>query len=322
MNRNGVMPLEEIAENDMDNCGGKAVSLGRLIRLGARVPPGFCIVGQTLDHVLEVNGLVSRISEIASRLDFEDFPKVETETAEIRGLIERARIPASLERDIVDRYEKLSANGSKYVAVRSSVAVRETSVSSFPGMMDTYHYVLGAQEVLARVRECWASLWSARAAYLRHHKRIANHNAIIAPVVQLMVNPDTAGVLFTANPVSKNTGEVVIEANWGLGESVVSGRSMNDYYIVDKATREIRNRKIALKTLMVVMDESKGRDRVELPVPPERAKVPTLSDAQLLELTDIAKLIEDQYGFNVDVEWAYQAKELYILQARKIPGLD
>jgi pyruvate, water dikinase len=321
MDRNAVVPLEEIAESDVESCGGKAVSLGKLIRLGARVPPGFCIVAQALDQVLAVNGLAARIADIASRFDFEDFAQVEIDTAEIRGLIERARIPAPLDRDIVDRYEALSANGSKYVAVRSSVAVRESSVSSFPGMMDTYHYVLGAEEVLGRVRECWASLWSARAAYLRHHKRIAHHMAVIAPVVQVMVNPDTAGVLFTANPVSKNTGEVVIEANWGLGESVVSGKSMNDYYIVDKATREIRDRKIALKTLMVVMDEAKGRDRLELPVPPERSKLPTLSDAQLLELTGIAKTIEDHYGFNVDVEWAYQTQELYILQARKIPGL-
>lgn len=322
MDDNRVVPLEDVVESDVESCGGKAVSLGKLIRLGARVPPGFCIVGQALDHLLDANGLTTRISEIASRFDFEDFAKIETETAEIRGLIERARIPALLERDIVDRYESLSANGSKYVAVRSSVAVRETSVSSFPGMMDTYHYVLGAEDVLGRVRECWASLWSARAAYLRHHKRIPHHKAVIAPVVQVMVNPDTAGVLFTANPVSKNTGEVVIEANWGLGESVVSGKSMNDYYIVDKATRVIRDRKIALKTVMVVMDNAKGHDRLELPVPPERAKVATLSDAQLFELTDIAQTIEDHYGFNVDVEWAYQTKDLYILQARRIPGLD
>jgi pyruvate,water dikinase len=322
MDRNAVVLLEEIAETDVESCGGKAVSLGKLMRLGARVPPGFCIVANALDQVLEVNGLGTHIAEISSRLDFEDFAKVEIETAEIRRLIEQARIPAPLEGDIVGHYEKLIASGSKYVAVRSSVAVRDTSVSSFPGMMDTYHFVLGADEVLSRVRECWASLWSARAAYLRHHKRIAHRNAIIAPVVQVMVTPETAGVLFTANPVSKNAGELVIEANWGLGESVVSGKSMNDYYIIDKATRQIRQRKIALKTVMVVMDEAKGRDRVELPVPTERAKLATLSDAQLLELTGIAKTIEDHYGFNVDVEWAYQNKDLYILQARKIPGLD
>ena len=169
MNRNYVMPLEEIAENDVENCGGKAASLGRLIRLGARVPPGFCIVGQALDQVLEVNGLVSRISEIASRLDFEDFPKVETETAEIRGLIERARIPASLERDIVDRYEKLSANGSKYVAVRSSVAVRESSISSFPGMMDTYHYVLGAEDFHAAIEQSASFRDQLRRVYFMRH---------------------------------------------------------------------------------------------------------------------------------------------------------
>jgi pyruvate, water dikinase len=322
MDRKAVVPLDEIAEGEVESFGGKAMNLGKLIRLGARVPPGFCIVAEALEHVLEINGLTDQISEIADQFDFDDFANIETGTAEIRGLIERARMPETLEREIVDYHQRLTANGCTYVAVRSSVAVRETNVSSFPGMMDTYHYVLGADEVLGRVRECWASLWSARAAFLRHHKRIAHQKAVIAPVVQAMVNPDTAGVLFTANPVTKNKGEVVIEANWGLGESVVSGKSMNDYFIVDKASHAIRQRKIAVKTAMVVMDEAKGRDRHEIPVPPERAKVPTLSDAQLFELTEIAKTIEGHYGFPVDVEWAYENKDLYILQARKIRDLD
>jgi pyruvate,water dikinase len=322
MHSRRTVPLHEIAESEVESCGGKAVNLGRLIRLGARVPPGFCVVAEALEHVLEANGLVERIAQLSSRFDFEDFASVESGSAQIRELIENASLPQALEREIVERYGSLTANGGKYVAVRSSVAVRETTVSSFPGMMDTYHYVLGPEEVLARVRQCWASLWSARAAYLRHHKRIAHRKAVIAPVVQRMVNPDTAGVLFTANPVTGDKGEVVIEANWGLGESVVSGKSMNDYYIVDKATREIRQRKIAAKTVMVVMDEARGRDRRELPVPPERARAATLSDPQLAELTDLASTIEEHYGFNVDVEWAYQDEALYVLQARKVRDLD
>jgi pyruvate,water dikinase len=317
-----VLSLNEIGEHEVERCGGKAMSLGKLIRLGATVPPGFCIVSDALPYVLEANSLTGRIAGIAAQLDFEDFAAVEARTGEIRALIENVTIPAELQQRIVGRYEGLISEGSKYVAVRSSVAVRESSISSFPGMMDTYHYVLGAGEVLARVRECWASLWSARATFLSHRKRVAHDRVVIAPVVQAMVNSTTAGVLFTANPVTRDKGEVMIESNWGLGESVVSGKSMNDYFVIDKATLGIRQRKIAPKTIMVVMDAAKGSGRCELPVPPERAKVPTLSDSQLLELVRTGKAIEEHYGFEVDVEWAYQGDKLYILQARKIRDLD
>jgi pyruvate,water dikinase len=319
---NFVLALNEIGEHEVERCGGKAMSLGKLIRLGANVPAGFCIVSDALPYVLEANGLTDRIAEIAAQLDFEDFAAVEASTGKIRALIENVTIPPALERNIVGSYESLISAGSKYVAVRSSVAVRESSISSFPGMMDTYHYVLGAGEVLAKVRECWASLWSARATFLSHRKRVAHDKVVIAPVVQAMVNSTTAGVLFTANPVTRDKGEVMIESNWGLGESVVSGRSMNDYFVLDKATLEIRQRKIAPKTVMVVMDAAKGSGRCELPVPPDRAKVPTLSDSQLLELVRTGKAIEEHYGFEVDVEWAYQGDKLYILQARKIRDLD
>ncbi len=319
---NFLLSLDEIGEQDVERCGGKAMNLGKLLRLGVTVPPGFCIVSDALPHVIEANGLNSRIADIAANLDFADFPSIEAKTAEIRALIENVTIPASLQQDIVDRYEKLISNGTKYVAVRSSVAVRESSISSFPGMMDTYHYVLGAEDVLSKVRECWASLWSARATFLTHHKRVPHDMVVIAPIVQAMVNPVTAGVLFTANPVSKNKGEVMIEANWGLGESVVSGKSMNDYFVLDKASLDIKQRKIAPKTVMVVMDTTKGFGRCELPVPSDRSKVSTLSDSQLRELAQAGKTIEEHYGFEVDIEWAYQGEQLYVLQARKIRDLD
>ncbi len=322
MARKCTVLLEEIGDNDTGRCGGKAVSLGRLARLGMRVPPGFCIEADALDEVIRDNDLQRSIAAIVSTFNFEEFDDIEKKTAQIRALIEQARLAPDLRQEIIDRHRALTEKGHKYVAVRSSVALRGTMIASFPGMMDTYHYVLGHEEVLARVRECWASLWSARAAYLRHHKRLPHEQAIIAPVVQAMVNPDTAGVLFTANPVSKSRGEFVVEANWGLGESVVSGKSMNDYFVIDKASGAVLQRKIAVKSVMVVMDETKGRDRSELPVPMHLARKPTLDDNQLEELVRAGTAIEQAYGYSVDVEWAYQDGVLYVLQARKIPDLD
>jgi pyruvate,water dikinase len=137
-----------------------------------------------------------------------------------------------------------------------------------------------------------------------------------------MVKSEIAGVLFTANPINKHTGDIVIESNWGLGESVVSGKSMNDFYILDKDSLDIKQEQISPKTVMVTMDEAKGSDRIEIPVPEELASVPTLSENHLKALGEAGKRIENHFGFNVDVEWAFKEDTLYILQARKIRGLE
>ena len=120
MMNNFVLPLNAIGEHEVERCGGKAMSLGKLIRLGAAVPPGFCIVSDALLYVLEANGLTSRIADIAAQLDFEDFAAVEARTGEIRALIENVTIPSALQQGIVERYERLISDGSKYVAVRSA----------------------------------------------------------------------------------------------------------------------------------------------------------------------------------------------------------
>lgn len=317
-----IVPLQNIRDDEVERCGGKAYGLGKLTRMGANVPAGFCIAAEALPYVLDGEGLTQRIEELCGTLDFNDFARVEAVCAQIRALIVAARIPAALGEAISAHYAALTASGNRYVAVRSSVAVRDTAISSFPGMMDTYHYVLGEDQVLEKVRECWASLWSARAAHMRNHKRIPHAKAVIAPIVQLMVNSSTAGVLFTANPITKDKNEILIEANWGLGESVVSGKSMNDYFVLDKGTLAVRQKKIAHKTLMVVADDGRGAGRIELPVPSERAGAPTLSDAQLVELARSGRQIEDHFGFSVDVEWAYDAAKLFILQARRVRDLD
>lgn len=317
-----TLALEEIGEGSVQRCGGKATGLGELIRMGVRVPPGFCLVAEALSHVMEANSLTGPIADITAGLDFEDYAGVEEKTARIRSLITSAAVPDDLRSEFGERYRRLVDDDNRFVAVRSSVGVKDSDIASFPGMMDTYHYVLGEAQVLEKISECWASLWTPRAAFARHHKSIPHHLGIIAPVVQLMVNSDIAGVLFTANPVSKNTGETVIEANWGLGESVVSGKSMNDFYVVDKDPPTIKQRRIANKTVMVTMDDERGSGRTERPVPADRATAPTLSDLQLVELAEAGGRIEQHFGFNVDVEWAYQGDTLYILQSRGIRGLD
>ena len=317
-----VVALEQIPEDGAERWGGKATNLGRLIRLGVTVPTGFCIAAEALERTLAAAGIRGDIDAAVGRLNYDDFAAVEAETKHIRGLIEHVSMPTDLQASIVAHHAALVSEANPFVAVRSSVAVRGTSISSFPGMMDTYHYIRGSDEVLDSVRQCWASLWSARAVHGRHHKGIPHANAIIAPIVQLMVNAESAGVLFTANPITKDRNECVVEANWGIGESVVSGRSMTDSFILDKGAGCVKQRAIATKTLMVVMDNDKGWGRKEIAVPSDRSSRPALSDAQLAELCAVGRLIEDHFAFPADIEWAFQHDTLYVLQARKIRNLD
>ena len=313
-----ILPIQEIGKGDVQRCGGKAMSLGELTRAGARVPPGFCVVTEALPYMLDSNKLDEHIADIAAHFDFDNYNDVEQKTSQIRSLITSAPIPVDLEQEILGHYRALVSGNNKFVAVRSSVAVKDSPISSFPGMMDTYHYVLGETQVLEKIRECWGSLWTARAAFARFQGHIPQHMGLIAPVVQLMVNADTAGVAFTAHPITKATDEIVIESNWGLGESVVSGRSMNDFIVLDKEHLTIKQKKIARKSMMVTMDEERGSGRKEQPVPPDRAMVPTLSDVQLIELGQTSKMIVQHFNFNADIEWAYQNGTLFILQTRRI----
>ena len=316
-----TLPLTEIRKEDVQRCGGKGANLGELTQFGAQVPPGYCVLAEALPYLLRANGLEDPIAEAARQLDYDDLQGLEAKTAGIREMIAAARIPDDLETEIRERYDALVSPANPYVAVRSSVAVRDSPISSFPGMMDTYHYVLGGTQVLEKVRECWASLWTGRAAFARHRQDIADDRGLIAPVIQLMVNADCAGVLFTANPITSNTSEVVIESNWGLGESVVSGRAMTDFFVVDKQSLSVKERRIARKNVMVTMDSGLGSGRVEQPVPAARSTEPTLSESELDELVRTSIAIEAHFGFNVDVEWAFQDGVLYILQARRVRHL-
>ncbi len=316
-----VRPLAGFGKDDVQQCGGKGANLGELTGLGLRVPPGFCVVADALPHLLEASGLTPRIAALAGELAYDDPAALEEQTARIRSLVVSARIPDDLRAEIVAGYHGLVDDRNRYVAVRSSVAVKDSPISSFPGLMDTYHYVRGEADVLARIGECWASLWTARAAFVRHEQEIAAERALIAPVVQVMVEADTAGVLFTANPVTSARDEIVVESNWGIGESVVSGAAVADHFVLDKETLAAKTARIARKNVMVTIDAERGAGRAERAVPEELATRPTLSDGQLAELGAAGRLIEQHFGFEADVEWAYQDGQLYVLQARRVRNL-
>ena len=256
------------------------------------------------------NGLAEEIDRLAAtRSTIEDYEGVENITGQIRALIEDATIPADLDDEIRRHIAELTSDGA-LVAVRSSVALKDTPISSFPGMMDTYHYIKGADEILRHVRMCWASVWTARAAFNRLHHDIDYHLALIAPVVQRMVDADIAGIMFTANPMTGSRDEIVIESNWGLGESVVSGKSMNDFFVLAKADLSVITRRIARKTVYMCFDEEQGAGRKEMVCTAEMSEQPTLEDDAVHALGEMGLRIESWFGQPQDIEWAYEDGEL------------
>jgi len=310
-----------MTKKDIQEAGGKAANLGELTQAGFNVPPGFCVTSESLFHLIRENGLQSQIDQVVAEFDYEDFGGMDENTARIRSMISEADIPVVLRHEITDAVRELRGLEDPFVAVRSSVAVKDSLISSFPGMMDTYHYLKGEEDIVEHIRKCWASLWTTRAAMNRYHKGIDHHMGLIAPIVQKMVHSEVAGVLFTANPITSNREEMVIEANWGLGESVVSGKSMNDFFVVEKSPLTLKDKRISKKTLMIDFDEKSGVGRKDMAVAPDKMDAPTLEDAQALELGETGIRIEAVFGFPQDIEWAYEKGELFILQSRNIRTL-
>ena len=311
-----VKRFDEINKDMFQECGGKAAHLGELSSLKLNVPNGFNVLGDGFYYHLKKNRLEDRIREIAETINYDDFQDLEEKTKKIRELIVNAPIPPEIEQEIIENYERLSRGQQKpFVAVRSSVAVKDSPVSSFPGMMDTFHYIRGAETVVEKVKECWASVWSGRATFARHTKGIEHFKAVIAPTVQLMVNSQVAGVLFTVNPISGEKNEIVIESNWGLGETVVCGKCQSDLYIINKNPFRVKQKKIARKEQTYIQVKEGGAEWA--PVETEKVNEPTLTAEQIEELCKIACSVEDHYGCHQDIEWAYEKGNLYILQARR-----
>jgi pyruvate, water dikinase len=311
----------EMTKTDFQMAGGKAANLGELTQKGFNVPPGFCVTSDSLPYLIEMNNLQLKIDAITKKIDFEDFTGLDKKSAQIRNILINAEIPRDLSQEISGAVAKLNRPAPFFVAVRSSVAVKDSDVSSFPGMMDTYHYLKGEEEIVEHIKMCWASLWTSRAILIRHQKNIGHHLGLISPTVQKMVHSEIAGVMFMANPITSNREEIVIEANWGLGESVVSGKSMNDFYVLDKSPLKLKDKKISKKTTIVDFHKEKGCGTREIAVSSDKMHTSSLSDDQILELGSIGLRIDHAFGFPQDIEWAYEKGELFILQSRNIRTL-
>jgi pyruvate,water dikinase len=300
--------------------GGKGANLGRLTTAGFPVPPGFVVTTQAHDRFLAETDLRGRIESRFAEMDGAGPDRLEGLTAGIRALIAEATVPGWLATEIAERYEALGGTG--FVAVRSSGTAEDLADASFAGLHDTYLDMFGTDGVIDAVKRCWASLWTARATSYRHTKGFVHGETSIAVVVQTMAEAESAGVMFTGNPMTTATDEIVLNASWGLGESVVGGIVNPDQIVLSADDLRVLEETVQDKRVEVVRDPETGVGTVVRDVPEGRRMRRSLTDAQVTALADLGRRVQDHYeGFPQDIEWAVQGDTVHLLQSRPITGV-
>ncbi|WP_309127161.1 PEP/pyruvate-binding domain-containing protein [Microbacterium sp.] len=295
-----VVGIKELGKGDLDIAGGKGANLGELLRAGLPVPDGFVVTTDAYAEAADAAGLPERIDT--------------AEPAELRGILEQAPIPDELRAAVTDAYARLGEDVP--VAVRSSATAEDLPGAAFAGQQDTYLNVIGADAVLDAVRRCWGSLWTDRAVSYRRERRIDPVGVRIAVVVQVLIDADVAGVMFTADPVSGARDRILVDAAAGLGEAVVSGLVDTEHYELDQDGALLRWS--PGRADVAIRSSAGGGVHNDVPRPTGSR---LLRAGQLGTLAMHARAAAAHFGRPQDMEWAVADGEVFILQARPMTAL-
>ena len=311
-----VLGFQEIDETQVAVVGGKGAHLGELSRIeGIRVPAGFCVTTDAFRRIMaEAPSIDERLDRL-SRLNPDDRESIRTLSAEIRRTLEGIAIPDDLAAAITRALARLGEHAA--YAVRSSATAEDLPTASFAGQQDTYLNIVGSAAILRHISRCWASLFTERAVTYRVRNGVDHRKVHMAVVVQRMVFPDAAGVLFTADPVTSNRKVVSVEASFGLGEALVSGLVNADAYQVRDG--EVVAKTIATKQLAIHALPAGGTQ--EQAIDPARQEQPALTDAQVVRLAQLGRRIEAHFGRPQDIEWCLVDDDFQIVQSRPITTL-
>src|SRR5665647_3462630 len=283
-----IYGCDEMGQDDSEKVGTLLADLGELTSAGFRVPPGFAVSLEGYGRFMNETGVRKRIDEYLSSFDADpsrtsDMPRYEEASVAIREMVEETPVPADIDADIRDRYQVLcEAAGGTDVPV----AVRSAGPASHPGQYESYLHIRGADDVVAGVRRVWSSSFNQRSLIARARQGLDVVFDPIGVAVLQMVDAKAAGVMFTTNPASGDAGQIYIESNWGLGESVVGGEVTPDSFLVAQAT---------------------GKPAYQ-EVPEDKKKAPTITDEELLEIARVGIKIEEHFGGAQDIEWAVDVK--------------
>jgi pyruvate,water dikinase len=311
-----LLDFKEIDKTKIAAVGGKGANLGELNKMeGIRVPDGFCVTTEAYKNRVENDPELNNLLDELQHLKIDQRSAISGICAKIRKTIERLPIPKDLADGVADRLKKLGEKDAW--AVRSSATAEDLPTASFAGQQDTYLNIIGREEILKHIRKCWASLFTDRAVIYRMQNGFDHHKVQLAVVVQKMVFPQVAGILFTADPVTSNRKVISIDASFGLGEALVSGMVNADVYKVQKGA--IIDKKVSAKKLAIHALKDGGTKQQE--IEPEQQNKQALTDEQILQLAHMGKAIEDHFGQAQDIEWCLADDVFYIVQSRPVTTL-
>ncbi len=316
-----VAPLSYFGRTDLAIAGGKGANLGELTRSGFDVPPGFIVTSAAYDLVFGAHHFRDELSRALASLDITSLGSVADSSQTIRGLFEQTAVPEELSEKILSAYRQLT---NRAVAVRSSATAEDLPGATFAGQQETILNVLQEPELLRAIRTCWASLWSERAILYRAHQSIDQLSVKLAVVVQEMIDADTAGVLFTADPVTGSRDELIIDANPGLGEAIVGGLVTPDHFVVNKRSHRLTSQQTGRREVIVRAASDGGTEQIASSG--DKTNTPSLPVQAVLELARVGIEIERHYQSPQDIEWAWVdngsvAGEIHVLQARPMTAL-
>lgn len=359
--------FKSISKKDVSSAGGKGASLGEMTRLrigyagradyNNPVPPGFVVLASAFDRFLEETDLNVEIKAQLKKVKMDDTNYVDRASNVIRDAIHDRPMPKDLEKEILSAFDQLGIcrrspiKSGMIVAVRSSATAEDSQVASWAGELETYLNI-DKDNLVEAVKKCWSSLFTPRAIFYRHEKKLIDHYVSVAVVVQEMVQSEISGIAFTVHPVTEDFNQMIIEAGLGLGEAIVSGQITPDSYVVEKKGFAILDINIGEQTRKLIKaKKQKSPPKADLPQGDIKTTKPAsvrlaqaglqcdkeetnewvecdkeggkqkLTGKQIVELAKLCKKIEDHYGFPCDIEWAFANKKFYITQSRPITTL-
>ena len=316
-----VVWFKDVDHEDIPLVGGKGANLGEMTKAGFPVPNGFIITSQAYYHFIEVNKLKDKIRSYLHNLDVNNSKNLEQASQKTKHLIISSPIPKEIAQQIFKAYFHLNHRLLRHplVAVRSSATAEDLSTASFAGQQETFLNIQGEANVLEKIRECWASLFTPRAIFYRQTNNFDHFKVGIAVPVQKMVESDKSGIMFTIDPLTNDKKRIIIEAIYGLGELIVEGMVTPDHYEVDKEHLKIISSIARTQEKMMIKVKLTNKITALSKIKGSKTK---LSDKEILALAKLGKQLESHYYFPQDSEWAIEGNQVYIVQTRPITTIE
>jgi len=318
INKKNILWFKQVDSHDLPLVGGKGANLGEMYKIGIPVPNGFIVTTAAYFQFLEQNNLKKEIKKIISSANIDKSDQLLLASQKIKKLIKGGELDDQLAIDIMKSYKRLSGYFSLKnvpVAVRSSATAEDLPDASFAGQQETFLNVLGEANVIKRVQDCWASLFTPRAIFYRHKKKFDHFKIGVAVPIQKQIQSEVSGIMFTVNPVSNDKSQIIVETVWGLGEYVVQGIVSPDQFVIDKNTWKITHKNIVKQEIQLIKDIHETK---KVKVSQSKQTKATISDSTAIKIAKLGQKLHNHYASAQDIEFAIEKHRLYVVQTRPI----